>query len=120
MDKDNKKRRPFDVTIKIYKIVSICLYVIWTFIMLYVLIDETIKKNNGGSQAGWALVFALIIIVIGFIGYCIMTVIGIGGLSMSIANKENPKRKANIIFFSIETLVAVSTYFSIVLIGSKI
>ena len=114
---EEKKKRPFDLTVKIYKIVSIVIYCIWTLFLGYLVISSKIDAENA-NDFGEALgfVFALlIVIVIGLIGYGIMTVIGIVGLSMSIANKENPKRKGNIIFFSIETLMSIGTYALLIL-----
>ena len=114
---EEKKKRPFDLTVKIYKIVSIVIYCIWTLFLGYLVISSKLDAENAndfGEALGYVFVL-LIVIVIGLIGYGIMTVIGIVGLSMSIANKENPKRKGNIIFFSIETLMSVATYALLIL-----
>ncbi len=122
VEKKKKLKRPFDVTVKIYKIVSIVLYCIWTAYLTYAVIDESLAVKNGeeGAVIGWVFFFIFVIIFIGLIGYGIMTFIGITGLSLSIANKNNPKRKGNIIFFAIETVVSVGTYFFIIYFGSKL
>lgn len=120
--KTKKQKRPFDVTVKIYKIVSIVLYCIWTAYLTYAVIDASLAVKNGeeGAGIGWVFFFIFVIIFIGLIGYGIMTFIGITGLSLSIANKDNPKRKGNIIFFAIETVVSVGTYFFIIYFGSTL
>ena len=111
--KNKKNKRPFDVTVKIYKIVSIVLYCIWTAFFAYILISARLDVENS-NDAGKAFGFIFLIIImaaVGLIGYGIMTFIGIAGLSLSIANKDNPKRKGNISFFAIEAVVSVGTFF---------
>ena len=114
---EEKKKKPFDLTVKIYKIVSIILYAIWTTFLFYLVISARIDVETGDAGKALGYVFVLIIVIaIGLIGYGIMTVIGIVGLSLSLANKENPKRKGNIIFFSIETVVSIGTYGALILL----
>ena len=114
---EEKKKKPFDLTVKIYKIVSIILYAIWTTFLFYLVISARIDVETGDAGKAFGYVFVLIIVIaIGLIGYGIMTVIGIVGLSLSLANKENPKRKGNIIFFSIETVVSIGTYGALILL----
>ncbi|MCR5422546.1 MAG: hypothetical protein K6E74_02805 [Bacilli bacterium] len=118
--KKKKLKRPFDVTVKIYKIVSIILYCIWTSFLGYLVISASIDARTGeaGAVIGWIIVFILLVAGVGLIGYGIMTFIGITGLSLAVANKDNPKRKGNIIFFAIETVVSVGTYFVLVYFGA--
>ena len=117
-----KKKRPFDLTVKIYMIVSLVIYVLWTAYLGYAVISASLAARTGDSETvvGWLFFFIFVVIVIGFIGYGIMTFIGITGLVLSITNKNNPKRKRNIIFFVIETLFAVGTYFALIYIGAGI
>ena len=116
---EKKKRRPFDITVKIYKIISIILYSVWTLFLGYLVISSKMDAASGDSEKALGYVFVIIIVIaIGLIGYGIMTAIGIIGLSMSIANKENPKRKGNIIFFAIESVVSVGTFFALILLIS--
>ena len=119
-EKQKKTKRPFDVTVKIYKIVSIILYCIWTAFIGYIVISSSIDEKTGeaGAVIGWIIVFIFLVIFVGLIGYGIMTFIGITGLSLAIANKDNPKRKGNIIFFAIETVVSVGTYFTLIYFGA--
>ncbi len=122
VEKKKKLKRPFDVTVKIYKIVSIVLYCIWTAYLTYAVIDESLAVKNGeeGAVIGWVFFFIFVIIFIGLIGYGIMTFIGITGLSLSIANKNNPKRKGNIIFFAVGIVLAVGTFFALIYLGTGI
>lgn len=117
-----KKKRPFDLTVKIYKIVSLAIYLIWTAFIGFNTIKESIDVYNGveGAAIGWIFFFIFFNIIIGFIGYGIITFIGITGLSLSIANKNNPKRKGNIIFFAVGTVLAVATYFALIYLGTII
>lgn len=117
--KKKKVKRPFDLTVKIYKIVSIILYCIWTAFLSYIVISARIDADSGDAGKAFAFIFVFIFIVaIGLIGYGIMTFIGIAGLSLSIANKDNPKRKGNIIFFAIETVLSVGTFFAVIYLGT--
>ena len=120
VEKKKKLKRPFDVTVKIYKIVSIILYCIWTAFLGYAVISSSIDAKTGeaGAVIGWIFFFIFVVIFVGLIGYGIMTFIGITGLSLAIANKDNPKRKGNIIFFAIETVVSVGTFFALVYFGA--
>ena len=120
VEKKKKLKRPFDVTVKIYKIVSIILYCFWTAFLGYAVISSSIAAKTGeaGAVIGWIFFFIFVIIFVGLIGYGIMTFIGITGLSLAIANKDNPKRKGNIIFFAIETVVSVGTYFALIYFGA--
>ena len=116
-----KKKRPFDLTVKIYKIVSIIIYCIWTSFFAYIILDMSFNANGGDLGQALGYVFLLIIMVgLGLIGYGIMTVIGITGLSLSIANKNNPKRIGNIIFFAIETVLSVGTFFAVIYLGTAV
>lgn len=110
-----KKKRGFDITVKIYKIVSLIIYLLWTSFWAYVLISARIDAESG--DAGKALGFVFIIIImcaVGLVGYGIMTGISIAGLSLAIANKDNPKRKYNIIFFAIEIALSIGTFFALI------
>ena len=113
--KGKKTKKPFDLTVKIYKIVSIIIYAIWTAFWAYVLISARIDAESG--DAGKALGFVFVIIImcaVGLIGYGIMTAISIAGLSLAIANKGNPKRKFNIIYFAIEIVLSIGTFFALI------
>ncbi|MBO4667726.1 MAG: hypothetical protein J5666_06370 [Bacilli bacterium] len=120
--KKGKKKRPFDVTVKIYMIVSTIIYVIWTAYIGYAVISASLSARTGDSEVviGWIFFFIFVVICIGFIGYGIMTFIGITGLVLSIANKDNPKRIRNIVFFIVETSLAVGTYFALIYLGAGI
>ena len=110
-----KKKRGFDITVKIYKIVSLIIYLLWTAFWAYILISARIDAESG--DAGKALGFVFIIIImcaVGLVGYGIMTGISIAGLSLAIANKDNPKRKYNIIFFAIEIALSIGTFFALI------
>ena len=85
---EKKKKKPFDLTVKIYKIVSIILYAIWTTFLFYLVISARIDVETGDAGKALGYVFVLIIVIaIGLIGYGIMTVIGIVCLSLSLSNK---------------------------------
>ena len=110
-----KKKRPFDLTVKIYKIVSLIIYLLWTAFWAYILITARIDAESGDAGKALGYVFVIIIMVaVGLIGYGIMTGISIAGLSLAIANKNNPKRKFNIIFFAIEIVLSVGTFFALI------
>lgn len=117
-----KKKRPFDLTVKIYKIVSLVIYLIWTAFIGINTITTSIDVYNGveGAAVGWIFFFIFFVVLIGLIGYGIITFIGITGLSLSIANKNNPKRKGNIIFFAVGIVLAVGTYFALIYLGTGI
>lgn len=110
-----KKKRPFDLTVKIYKIVSIIIYCIWTAFWAYILITARIDAESGDAGKAIGYVFLIIIMVaVGLVGYGIMTGISVAGLSLAIANKNNPKRKYNIIFFAIEIVLSIGTFFALI------
>lgn len=117
-----KKKRPFDLTVKIYKIVSLVIYLIWTAFIGINTITTSIDVYNGveGAAIGWIFFFIFFVVLVGLIGYGIITFIGITGLSLSIANKNNPKRKGNIIFFAVGIVLAVGTYFALIYLGTGI
>lgn len=117
-----KKKRPFDLTVKIYKIVSLVIYLIWTAFIGINTITTSIDVYNGveGAAIGWIFFFIFFVVLMGLIGYGIITFIGITGLSLSIANKNNPKRKGNIIFFAVGIVLAVGTYFALIYLGTGI
>ena len=109
-----KKKKPFDLTVKIYKIVSLIIYLLWTAFWAYILISARIDAESGDSGKVLGYIFVILIMVaVGLIGYGIMTIISISGLSLAIANKHNPKRKFNIIFFAIEIVLSVGTFFAL-------
>lgn len=117
-----KKKRPFDLTVKIYKIVSLVIYLIWTAFIGINTITTSIDVYNGveGAAIGWIFFFIFFVVLVGLIGYGIITFIGITGLSLSIANKNNPKRKGNIIFFAVGIVLAVGTFFALIYLGTGI
>ncbi len=117
-----KKKRPFDLTVKIYKIVSLIIYLVWTAFLGFNTIKESIDVYNGveGAAVGWIFFFIFFVVLMGLIGYGIITFIGITGLSLSIANKNNPKRKGNIIFFAVGIVLAVGTFFALIYLGTGI
>ena len=117
-----KKKRPFDLTVKIYKIVSLVIYLVWTAFLGFNTIKESIDVYNGveGAAIGWIFFFIFFVVLMGLIGYGIITFIGITGLSLSIANKNNPKRKGNIIFFAVGIVLAVGTFFALIYLGTGI
>ena len=117
-----KKKRPFDLTVKIYKIVSLVIYLVWTAFLGFNTIKESIDVYNGveGAAIGRIFFFIFFVVLMGLIGYGIITFIGITGLSLSIANKNNPKRKGNIIFFAVGIVLAVGTFFALIYLGTGI
>ena len=56
-----KKKRPFDLTVKIYKIVSIIIYCIWTAFFAYIILDMSFNANGGDLGQALGYVFLLII-----------------------------------------------------------
>ena len=104
-----KPKKGLDIAVLVTKIIYIALYAAFTAFLLYILISESYLYLVKGQGLGFALVFALIIISIGCIGYGVILAIGLTGLILSLINKTALKRKANIILFSIFTALPVIT-----------
>ena len=114
-DTGKKKKKPFDLTVKIYKIVSLIIYLLWTAFWTYILVTARIDAESGDAGKAIGYVFLIIIMAaVGLVGYGIMTGISVAGLSLAIANKNNPKRKYNIIFFAIEIVLSIGTFFALI------
>lgn len=105
--------KPKYKSLLIFKILFIVAYALMTAFLVWNLIDSLTSENVGLSLA---LYLALIVIIIGSIGYIVCIILAIVGLIISIVKKTKP----NIITFVIFTLLPIITEAIIIIITTSL
>ena len=101
----NKTRDSKIAILTALKIITAIFYVIVTAVLLYGLIDLLVAPSENFSFA-LGLYLAIIVIILGFIGYIITLVPAVIGLIYSIVKKSG---KANVIYFLVFSLLPILT-----------
>lgn len=105
--------KPKYKSLLVFKILFIVAYVLMTAFLVWNFIDALNSENVGLSLA---LYLALIVIIIGSIGYIVCLTLAIIGLIISIIKKTKP----NIITFIIFTFLPIITEAIIIIITTSI
>lgn len=105
-----KSTKILDVIITVIKILFIAAYVLLTAFLLWQLIRSCVGLvTEPDSQEGFGIILAIVIIIIGSIGNAVLVGVGLLGLIFTLLNKFSAKRKGNIRFFIIATLLPAVT-----------
>ena len=116
--KKEENRTLKDLTF-IFKIICSIFYIVLTSFVIYSTIDtvsDALNPVEGVIQLP-GLGFAVTVIIVGGIGALITSLFSSIGFVFSIANKNSPKRKWNILFFVLFFFLPVLTVLICTLVG---
>ena len=114
-----------DRFIYVWKIVWIILYVLFTAFQIYAIVDgynsnlENINNTQKESSIminSMGIVFAVIVVIIGTIGYSVLLLLSVIGFIVTYTNKESKYRKKNLIIFLCGSILPALTELILVLI----